>query len=214
MQLTITRLEPQRRNPDLIELHIDGEFRSTVAFVVMSAERLGVGDAITEDVLDRILAADERWKAKQSALSLLAVRARAKGELEGRLRMKGYGDAAVRSAIADVCRLGLLDDAAFAETWVRDRLRLRPRGTAALMYELGRKRVPADIARSAIARVMEAENVTDEGLCMRAAVRWISARTGRDCESLVMKRRLSAYLARRGYSAAAVRAAVSGALGE
>jgi SOS response regulatory protein OraA/RecX len=82
------------------------------------------------------------------------------------------------------------------------------------MYELGRKRVPADIARSAIARVMEAENVTDEDLCMRAAVRWVLARTGRDCESLVMKRRLSAYLARRGYSAAAVRAAVSGALGE
>lgn len=214
MQLTITRLAPQRRNPELVELHIDGEFRSTVAYIVVSAERLGVGDSITEDVLDRILAADERWKAKQSALSLLAVRARAKGELEGRLRMKGYGDSAVESAIADVDRLGLLDDAAFAETWVRDRMRLRPRGTAALMYELGRKRVPADIARSAIARVMETENVNDEDLCMRAAVRWVSARAGRDCDALVRKRRLSAYLARRGYGAAAVRTAVSVALGE
>jgi regulatory protein len=181
---------------------------------VVSAEQLGVGDSITEDALDRILAADERWKAKQSALSLLAVRARAEGELEGRLRMKGYGDAAVQSAIADAGRLGLLDDAAFAESWVRDRLRLRPRGTAALMYELGRKRVAAEVARAAIERVMEAEHVTDEDLCMRAAARWVASRAGRDCEALVMKRRLSAYLARRGYGAAAVRAAVSGALGE
>jgi hypothetical protein len=40
MALTITKLEPQRRNPDLVDLHVDGEFRSAVAYAAVEAERI------------------------------------------------------------------------------------------------------------------------------------------------------------------------------
>ncbi|HSJ31224.1 MAG TPA: regulatory protein RecX [Longimicrobiales bacterium] len=209
MSRTITRLEPQRRNPELVNLYLDGELHGAVAFTAVDAERLHSGDTITQERLDRLLAADERWKARHAALSLLSVRARARGELRDRLRRKGFSDAAVEHALAEVDRLGFVDDAAFAESWVRDRLTLRPRGAKALVHELGRRHVAADVARAAVARVMEAQNVSDDELCSAAAGRWLQTHPVRAGEDDARReRRLAGFLARRGYRPGAIRSAV------
>lgn len=254
MAQTITKLEPHRRNPDLVNLHVNGEFHSAVAFAALNELQLGTGDELTGDQLAGLLAADARWKAKQAALSLLSVRSRARGELVDRLRRKGFSDEAAEYAVGEMDRLGFVDDAAFAESWVRDRLRLRPRGTQALVYELGRKHVPPDVARPAVGRVMDAAQVTDDALCMEAAERWVRTRApgavegqaggadeaGRAGEARGAghetrasqegrasregrvhdaaedarrrERRLTSFLARRGYSHASIRAAVSAVL--
>ena len=213
MDMTITKLVPQRRNPDLVNVHIDGEFRTAVAYAALNAQQLRTGDVITEAQLERLMAVDELWKAKDAALVLLSVRARARGELNDRLRRKGYSEAAAAHALAEVERLGLLDDAAFAESWVRDRLKLRPRGARALVYELVRKRVAPDVARAAVARVMSAERVSDDDLCMAAADRWVATHPPKPGEDAARReRRLGAYLGRRGYGPGAVRAAVDAVL--
>lgn len=213
MSMTITKLVPQRRNPDLVNVHIDGEFRTAVAYAALTAEQLRTGDAVTDEQLKRLLAADEKWKAKDAALVLLSVRARAHGELADRLRRKGYSDAATAHALQEVDRLGFIDDAAFAESWVRDRLKLRPRGSQALVYELVRKRVAADVARAAVARVMAAEHVNDDELCLAAAARWAHTHKLKPGEDDVRhERRLSGFLARRGYQPGAIRTAVAAAL--
>jgi regulatory protein len=213
MSMTITKLVPQRKNPDLVNVHIDGEFRTAVAYAALNAERLRTGDAVTGEQLERLLAADEKWKAKDAALVLLGVRARARGELAERLRRKGYSDAATAHALQEVDRLGFIDDAAFAESWVRDRLKLRPRGSQALVYELVRKRVAADVARAAVARVMTAAHVNDDELCLAAAAHWAHTHTRKPGEDDVRReRRLGGYLARRGYRPGAIRTAIAAAL--
>ena len=211
--MKITKLEPVRRNAELVTLHIDGAPAHTVAMMAVEAERLRTGDEITDVQLASLLAADERWRARDAALSLLSARARARGELADRLRRKGFTDAAVDYALAEMDRLGFIDDRAFAESWVRDRLKLRPRGTQALVHELGRKRVSADVARGAIARVMAASNVDDDALCLDAAKKWAESHPPRAGEDDVRRgRRLAAFLARRGYYASAIRSAVAAAL--
>jgi regulatory protein len=130
-----------------------------------------------------------------------------------RLRRKGYGDAAIGYAVAEAERLDLLDDAAFAAAWVRDRLKLRPRGARALIHELGRKGVAGDVARSAVEQVMASSGVSDAELCMAAAERWARTRAGTDADRMRTARRLAAFLARRGYSPAHIRTAVSVTVG-
>src|SRR5690606_11200075 len=124
-----------RRNVDQVTLHIDGAPAHTIAMMAVEAERLRTGDEITAAQLARLLEADERWRAREAALSLLSARARARGELADRLRRKGFRDVAVGYALGEMDRLGFIDDGAFAESWVRDRLKLRPRGTQALVHE-------------------------------------------------------------------------------
>jgi regulatory protein len=181
---------------------------------VVLAEGLRTGDAITDSTLERLRVADERWRAKESALALLAARPRARRELSDRLLRKGFAPDAAAWAIEEADRLGLVDDASFAEAWVRDRLRLRPRGSRALQNELALKGVDADTARSAIARVMTHAGTQDATLCMESAEKWLRS-SGRRLNKTTdpeqrrrLERRLSGFLLRRGFAPADIRDAV------
>ncbi len=212
MSLTVTALKAQRRTTERVNLFVNGEFRCGVAYEIVVRELLSVGGVIDAATLERFVLADAKWQAKQSALSLLATRARATGELADRLRRKGYADEAVRHALTEVERMGLMDDMAFAEGWVRDRLLLRPRGARALVAELTRKRVAPDTARDAVARVMAREGVADLDLCAAAAGKWLRTRPSPAAsdreERDRFRRRLAGYLGRRGFTGDAVRAAL------
>jgi regulatory protein len=206
----ITALKPVRRNAALVELHVDGEVRGRVALVLVSEAGLRIGDRISAQRLRELFTADARWKAKQAALSLLATRARARGELGDRLRRKGFDGDAVEHAMRHAERLGLVDDDAFSESWVRDRLALRPRGTRALVSELRRKGVAPATASAAVSRVMAVERLGEDELCLAAAQRWAARNAAlvASGDRLRTVRRLSAFLARRGFAADSSRTAV------
>lgn len=153
-------------------------------------------------------AADERERAREAALTLLAARARAHGELGERLKRKGYSPDAVGWACAEMVRLGLLDDSAFSESWVRDRLLLRPKGRRALAAELRAKGVSGEVAAGAIERVMADEAVDERTLCLAAAEKWMRTQGARVADRKVRERRLAGFLARRGFGGGVVRQAL------
>jgi regulatory protein len=213
----ITALNGQRRHPERANLHIDGEFSCGIAWELVFTERLRVGDRVDAPTLERLRGEDERWRARHAMLSLLAVRPRTRRELSDRLRRKGFAGDAVEHALGEAGRLGLLDDTAFAEMWVRDRLRLRPRGSRALQAELVRKGVSPDAAADAVRRVMRSEAAQDGALCAAAATKWARSAGRRDSagtpeERRRAERRLSAFLGRRGFPPADIRAAVQAVL--
>ncbi|HSH44921.1 MAG TPA: RecX family transcriptional regulator, partial [Longimicrobiales bacterium] len=116
---------------------------------------------------------------------------------------------------------GYLDDDAFAQAFVRDRLRLRPRGRLGLIRELRRKGVDEDVAERAVGDVMAEEDVDERTLAAEAAEAWarknrrVLRRAGRSREDrLRANRRLYGHLARRGFAPDAVRAAIDGVLGD
>ncbi|HEV2005916.1 MAG TPA: regulatory protein RecX [Candidatus Limnocylindrales bacterium] len=71
-----------------------------------------------------------------AALRLLEVRQRSVVEVRRRLTQTGYRSELIEGAIEKLLGLGILDDAAFAQTWVESRDRARPRGERALRREL------------------------------------------------------------------------------
>ena len=102
-----------------------------------------------------------------------------------------------------------MDDAAVAAALVRERLRHRPRGEARLIAELREKGVAPDVAHETIARVFEAEEVSDTALAREAAAAWLARQNPAVREALgsqahgperdKARRRLYGYLARRGF---------------
>ncbi|HSJ10480.1 MAG TPA: regulatory protein RecX [Longimicrobiales bacterium] len=150
--------------------------------------------------------AAEQARARDAALSLLAVRARSRGELAERLRRKGFGNAAVSAVLERLAAVGLIDDVKFAESLVRDRLRAGRRGTTAIHAELRRRHVASDTAQEVLARVMADEDVAEDSICLAAAQKWL--RTHPDDDARRRRRRLAAFLGRRGFSADAVRGAL------
>jgi len=200
--MRITAIEPQRLHPERVNVHVDGAFRLGLSAELVLGERLRVGDEVDDARLAELEARDQAWKAREAALSLLSYRARSAAELKRRLERKGFDDATSASTVERLDAMGMVDDAAFAESFVRDRVRLRPHGVRRLGQELRAKGVDDETARAAIAEVMEREGATELDLARTAARRW-KPRAGEEPKKA--RARLHAYLARRGFGGETIR---------
>ena len=135
-------------------------------------------------------------QARALCLRLLTARARTRAELEGQLAKRGYPDdvsAGVLDRLADV---GLIDDADFAEQWVRSRRVNAGKGKRALAAELRTKGVDNDVITAALSDI-------DAGAERERAEQLVNDKLRRERnteDELKLTRRLVGMLARRGYS--------------
>ncbi len=103
--------------------------------------------------------------------------------------------------------LTLLDDLSFATAFVRDRIRLRPRGVTRLEAELVSKGVSRNDARDGIRAAFEEEEVTERDLLEVTARRRWRRLARADAETA--RRRLYAHLVRSGFPPDEVQRAVA-----
>ncbi|WP_245650665.1 recombination regulator RecX [Nocardia harenae] len=136
-------------------------------------------------------------QAKEACLRLLAVRARSRAELAQRLSAKGFDAEVTAAAVERLVEVGLVDDAAFAEQWVRSRHTFSGKGRAALAQELRRKGVAPETAAAALDGISGDDERERAAELVRRKVRSLPASVDRD----TALRRLSGMLARRGYPA-------------
>ncbi len=143
--------------------------------------------------------AQDYLQAKQAALRLLAYRPRAVEELRRRLKER-FSEQAVEQTLAGLQTQGLLDDAAFAREWRRQREKHRPRGPEIIGNELRRLGVDSEVVQEALADFDADENA------YRAAARYASRLSQQDFPEF--KRKLWAFLQRRGFDSSVVRQTV------
>ena len=201
--MRITALQPQKKNPDRVDVYVDGEPRLEIAADLAFSEHLRAGDEVTDDALAALARRDEAWRAREAALVLLSFRPRTAAELHRRLRQKGFASDVAEACVAGLGDLGVVDDAAFARAFVRDRVRLKPTGARRLARELRAKGVDADTVEAAIDDAVGADGEAELDLARRAAAKW-RPRAGEERDRA--RRRLHGFLARRGFGPDAIRA--------
>lgn len=200
--MKITSIESAAGPGDRVEIRMTDGSTLLLAREIAIRAALRAGAELDEAGLAALLEDDLRWRAREAALHLLSFRARSRAELAGRLRRKEFPEAVVESCLDDLERSRLLDDGAFAESFVRDRVRGKPKGARRLASELRAKGVESETISSAIRAVMAAEELSEEDLARRAAAGW-RPREGEDPRRA--RRRLHGYLARRGFGSDAIR---------
>jgi regulatory protein len=200
--MKITAIEPQKSGAERVNVHVDGAFRLALGAEIAFHERLHAGDEVTEERLEELERMDAAWRAREAALVLLSFRPRTAAELRRRLCEKGFSTEVATEVVERLDELKLVDDGAFAETFVRDRVRLRPKGKRLLAQELRVRGVDAETADGAIADVLERAGATETDLARHAAAKW-HPRPGE--EPRKARARLHAFLARRGFSGDAIR---------
>ncbi|MBL7130636.1 MAG: regulatory protein RecX [Candidatus Omnitrophica bacterium] len=87
--------------------------------------------------------------AKTACFHLIKFRPRSEYELRSRLLRKGYDKEIIDLTIAELSRIGLIDDLAFAKLWVESRIK-KPLGINRLYFELKIKGVDKDIIEQVI----------------------------------------------------------------
>ena len=187
---TITALRFQKRNKNRVNVYLDGTFAFGLAAI--EAARLHVGQTLGDDDIARLRSHDEVEQAHERALNFLSYRPRSEAEVRRNLRKKNVMEEAIEAVIERLTRAGMLDDREFSRYWVDNRLQFNPRGARALVHELRQKGVPDSIITDTLI------GFDEESSARKAAEN--GARRLVHLEPSDFRRRLSAYLARRGFS--------------
>jgi regulatory protein len=165
---------------------------------------------------ERLGAVDDPAIVLEAALRFLEPRERSIGEVRRRLSRVGYREELVEGAIARLIELGMLDDQAFARTWIESRDRARPRGERALRFELARKGIDRKTADDTIAERAAEQPEADAHAAARLLARNAPA-LDRVGDTRARQQRAYALLARNGFDpevAAAASRAISAATDE
>ena len=127
---TITALKVQKRNPQRVNVYLDGEYAFGLARI--TAGWLSIGQVLSAEKIAQLQAEDGREVAYQQALRLLSYRPRASAEVRRNLVKHDVPAEVIEDVLARLQRAGLIDDNRFAQAWVENRSEFRPRGRRAL----------------------------------------------------------------------------------
>ena len=146
------------------------------------------------------------------ALDLLELRARSVAELRRALVRKGEPPPEVDAVVERLLASGLLDDASFARQFARSKALGAGHSRRRIQQELAKRGVARDVSATAIETVFDDEAV-DEGASIERLARK-KLRTLTNVDEPTLRRRLYAFLARRGYASDDIQRALRHVVGE
>lgn len=186
---TITALTAQVKNPDRVNVFIDGTF--TLGLAMSVAAGLRTGQEISRSELEKLDLRDEIHRARERVLRLLARRPYSSSEIARYLRRHQIDGEIIQNVIDDLTEAKLIDDDAFAVYWVEQRETFRPRSRLALRQELNQKGVDRETVAEALSEVDEIDAA--RRVAQKQAGRW------RGLPETEWRAKLTRYLMRQGY---------------
>jgi len=127
-----------------------------------------------------------------AAYHCLSYRPRSEGEIRQWLHRRGFANEVAEKAIVKLRDQNLTDDFAFAQFWKENRLSFRPKSKRFIKKELRDKKVAAEIIEQVT------EDIDDEAIAYKLGSSRLSVLAHLDYPDFY--RRLSSYLAYRGFS--------------
>lgn len=132
--------------------------------------------------------------ARKIVLRQLAMGPRTRRQLEDKLRERGCERQVAARVLDRMTEVGLVDDEAYAEMWVRSRQETKGLAAGALRHELRTKGVADHVVDAALEEI---EPEQEKEQARELVARRLRTMSGLDRE--VQTRRLASFLARKGY---------------
>lgn len=192
-ELEITMVEALKRPKFRYRIHF-GSYSVEIHEDVMIKYRMIKGAAFAKSDLEEIISADERQRSYGDALVYLSRKPRTAYEIALRLGEKGWSEETVSDVLYRLKQERLIDDAAYAQEWAKQRVGSRSKGKLWVRHELRQKGIAKPLIEEALGEVSE-EDEYNSALQL-GAKKWRST-TG---ELMDRKRKTGAFLMRRGYS--------------
>ena len=190
MAQKITAIKLQKKNPNRVNIYLDEEFGFGLSKII--AARLSIGQELTQEEIQDLLNQDEKEVAYQRALHFLSFRIRSEKEVRDNLTKHGTSPQAITSVIERLKELKLINDFGFAKSWVENRNTFHPRSKLALSVELRQKGISEEIIQHVVSQI------NDEEMAYQLAQKQSRKYIHEDWP--VFRKKLTAYLARKGFN--------------
>ncbi|MBT3188946.1 MAG: RecX family transcriptional regulator [Anaerolineae bacterium] len=189
----ITAIKAQRKNTQRVSVFLDGEFAFGLTRAV--AGWLQVGQILGEEKIASLKNDDELEMAYLRAINFLSYRSRSSREIRQNLRKYEVPEPLIEPVIERLEEKNFLNDKEFAQNWVENRNTFRPRGRRALSIELRQKGISDETIQTTLD-----ELVDEEKLVYQAGIKKARKLARRELEWQDFRKKLAAFLARRGFN--------------
>jgi len=200
----ITLLEPQKKNPQRFNVHLDNQFAFGISAELAFEERLKVGMKLTEKEVEGLVEKDQVRRLVEKAVRFLGYRPRSEKELRdyflyrGKIRdltseeERGKYLTSVEAAIEKVKKLGYLNDKEFAGWWTSQREEFKKSSARQLKLELMKKGISKELIEETLSTGMSEE---EKALAIATKkARFLSALPKKE-----FKIKMGQFLARKGF---------------
>ena len=191
MDHIITALEPQKNDPQRINVYIDYQFAFGISRFV--GAWLKKGEQLDENRIQLLLDKDLYEKALQKALHFIAFQPRSEKEIRAKLAKYGFEEGVIERVLNELIEKRYLDDARFARDWVESRSQSKPRSRRFYLYELKNKGISETAIQQAIETAPE-----DAELAYALGVKYLNRFSNLDNAEFAKK--MQGVLARRAFS--------------
>lgn len=143
--MKISKIEPQKKNKNRSTIFIDGKFAFGLSNEIVVKFGLTSGDELDNDLIKNVLLEQEKQKIRGRALRFLHYRKRSVQELTDRLLRIGFDRSLVEGVVKELVADNTLDDRDFAESFIADHTKLKPKGNIFLRRELDKMGVSKEL---------------------------------------------------------------------
>ncbi len=192
----ITDVLPDSRTPGYLIIEVDGARFASLPAEIVASLGIGTGDQLDQERFATLTRVADVEAAHQVAMRLLANRPRAVKDMLRQLRNRGHDPSAAAAAVGRLEAHGLLNDLEFARHFTRV-WSGKGHGPLRLISDLLARGVDKRVAERAVYETMEAEDIDPQAQA-RALAAKRSGQLG-DLPPETKRRRLLAYLGRRGF---------------
>jgi regulatory protein len=191
MNKKITALKAQKKNPNRINVYLDGEFAFGLSRIV--AAWLSIGQELEDEQIARLQQQDAGEVALDNAVKFISYRSRTQSEIRRKLSEKGFSEQDIDKVLERLRSNGLVADDQYARSWVESRSAAHPRSRRLMAMELRQK----GVSDSDIDKALEGTEDDDE-LAYQAAAQYAHRLASLEWDKF--RERLSGYLLRRGFA--------------
>lgn len=196
--MLITKISPAVKTEGRYNVFVDGKYSFSLDEVQLAALTIKKGDELDEQQLDQLKSESSFGKNYIRALDLVSRRPRSQREIRDYAFRKQWTKANTDRVIERLLERGYLNDAKFAEIFVRSRANLRNYSTRRMKLELQKKGISSDIIDQVLSESDDFdENVALENLIAKKQNRYDD------------EQKLIAYLARQGFNYDSIRMALN-----
>jgi regulatory protein len=188
---TITAIKAQKRGKKRASIFLDGSFAFSLEGDLVEERALHPGQALSDSQVEELAGADLFGRCLNAALRLLSYRPRSEAEIKTRLGRR-FDRETIERVARQLRERRMINDMDFAAFWRDERDSFSPRSKRLLRVELRYKGVNPEVINKVL------DGIDDEDSAYRAAQRRGRNLAGEGYETF--RRRLSAFLYRRGFS--------------
>ena len=193
----ITKIERQKKRQNRVTIFLDDVFFCGISQELLLKLDLYEGKEVNEEMMGKLIEEKEITDAKEKMIRLLSRRMYSEQDIKEKLDRKGYEEDTVSTVVQELKNISLIDDYAFSKAFVHDRLRLNPKGSFQIAYELRKKGVSQVIIDNVFSEEMVVEGDYNRAFEI-ARKRLETLKSIGDKKT--KKRRLYNFLLRRGFS--------------